>query len=413
MTAAVSALTEPRTEPGPNSGLEVPPAVSRFRSLDLIRGAVMVLMALDHVRVYSGVPPGGPTAGVFFTRWITHFCAPAFFFLAGTSAFLHGIKLESRNALSRFLVTRGAWLILLEMTVLRISWTFNLDYGNYMLAGVIWALGWSMIVLALLARLPIRVIAAIAVIIIAGHNLVDLRAAQLGEAARGSSLAWLWQILYFGGAFRIGGDGPRLVVLYSLIPWVGVMAAGYAFGAVLRMRTERRRRVCLAIGLAAIAGFLLLRGVNLYGDPRPWGGGQSNLPPGFAFLSVAKYPASFLFLLMTLGPTIALIPLLERARGRIPDWLAVFGRVPLFFYLLHIPLIHLTALAIAAVRTPDAIPWLFANHPMMMPEPPAGYVWSLPLLYGVTILVVLMLYFPCRSFAALKQERPRRWHAYL
>jgi uncharacterized membrane protein len=373
----------------------------RIPSLDIIRGAVMVLMAIDHVRVYAGVPPGGPTFGVFFTRWVTHFCAPAFIFLAGTAAYLHGQKLGSRRALARYLATRGAWLILLELTLLRFAWTFNVDYASFTFAGVIWVIGWCMILLAGLIWLPTAAVGAIGVGIIALHNLIG-----------GTSTNPLLQILYFGGSFRVGAGGPQVVVLYSIVPWVGVIAAGYAFGAVMRLPPERRRRLCLQIGLGATAAFLVLRGLDVYGDPRHWRP-AGPAPAVIRFLNTSKYPASLLFLLMTLGPTITLIPLLENTRSRVARWLSVFGRVPFFYYVLHIPLIHVVAVLISLVRTPAQTSWLVANHPMMPPPVPAGYMWSLTLLYVVTAVVVVALYFPCRWFAELKTRRREGWLSYL
>ena len=220
-------------------------ASGRLASIDIIRGAVMVLMAIDHVRVYSGLPAGGPTAGIFFTRWVTHFCAPAFVFLAGTSAFLYG---QRHSDLPRFLLTRGIWLVLLELTVIRVMWTFNFEFGQYMLAGVIWVIGWSMILMAGLVRLPVPVVGAIGLAIVAGHNILDSRFWQLAESLGDRPWAGLWKILYFSffaGPITIGAGGPRLMVLYSIVPWVGVMAAGYAFGAVVAADSARRRRAVL------------------------------------------------------------------------------------------------------------------------------------------------------------------------
>jgi hypothetical protein len=191
------------------------------------------------------------------------------------------------------------------------------------------------------------------------------------------------------------------------------MAAGYAFGPVMRETPERRRRLCLTLGVAMIAAFVVLRALDLYGDPRPWRAAPPGMPDALAFLNTAKYPASLLFLLMTLGPTILLLPFLEMPRGAVARWLGVFGRVPFFYYVLHIPLIHLAALLISLVRTPDATWWLFANHPMMMPPAPEGYRWSLGLLYLVTIAVVVALYVPCRWFAALQERRRDAWLSYL
>jgi uncharacterized membrane protein len=391
----------------------------RIASIDIIRGAVMVLMAIDHVRVFSGVPAGGPWPAVFFTRWVTHFCAPAFIFLAGTAAFLYGERVRDRGTLARFLLTRGAWLVLLELTVMRFAWTFNFDYAHYALAGVIWAIGWCMILMAGLVYLPLAVVGAIGVAIIALHNITDLYAVPLTRAASASTLSWLWQLLYFGGDIALGGeDGPHFAVLYSIVPWIGVMAAGFAFGRVMQVNPDRRRRICLALGGGAIAAFLVLRGFNIYGDPRPWGDAArqaaAQKPAALLqFLGTTKYPASLLFLLMTLGPTILLIPVLERARGPVARVLTVFGRVPFFYYVLHIPLIHLVFVGLSIARYGTVIPWMTANHPMYPPPPPPGYTYSLTALYAITLLVVTILYFPCRWFADLKSRRSDRWLSYL
>ena len=374
-------------------------ASARFVSIDLIRGAVMVLMAIDHVRVYSGLPPGGPTPGIFFTRWITHFCAPAFIFLAGTSAFLYGRR---HPDLPRFLLLRGLWLVLLELTVIRVAWTFNLDFSEYLLAGVIWTIGWCMVLMAGLVRLPVGLVGGLGVAIIAVHNAVmPPLLPTIPDTLR--------KLLYT--AFAEPPIGP-LMVLYSIIPWIGVMAAGYAFGRILTLPPLRRDRVCLSIGLGCIALFLLLRGFNLYGDPRPWTA-EPPMPALLSFLNTTKYPASLSFLLMTLGPTIALLPVLERARSAPSRWISVFGRVPFLYYVLHIPLIHGLALLVSFAREGRVNPWLFANHPMGNPPPPDGYTWSLGLLYLVWLAAVLLLYPACRWFAHLKARRKDWWLSYL
>ena len=413
------ALPTARPDPILDAVSTTPQPSTRFESIDIIRGAVMVLMAIDHVRVFSGLPAGGPTPGIFFTRWVTHFCAPAFVFLAGTSAYFYGRR---HPDLSRFLLTRGAWLVLLELTVIRVAWTFNFDFAHYLMAGVIWAIGWCMILLAVLVRLPVPAVGAIGLAIVVGHNLLDPMLPGFIPTLQENSLAGLWKILYIGffaGPIAIGAEGPRLIVLYSIVPWIGVMAAGYAFGTILSAEAARRRRLCLAIGLSATALFLVLRGFNLYGDPVAWtaqvhpSGERPPLPALLAFLNTNKYPASLDFLLMTLGPTIALIPALEGARGVLPRWLTVFGRVPLFFYLLHIPLIHALALVVSAIRLGAVSPWLFTNHPMGNPPPPEGYTWSLALLYAVWAVAIVLLYAACRWFAELKRRRSEWWLRYL
>ena len=278
---------------------------TRLRGIDVVRGLVMVLMAVDHVRVFAGVPAGGPTPGVFFTRWITHFCAPGFLFLAGTSVYLRAARRGDRAAQSWHLVTRGLFLVLLELTVLRAAWTFNADLWNYNLAGVIWLIGWCLVGLAALVRLPLRPSSrgrrrSIA----AGHNAWG--PVVFGED--GMAGGWLGT----GALHRrqlpvVAKTGPRLVILYSLLPWIGVMALGYAFGRVaVRERADARSLVSWPWAAAANAGVPVLRTFNIYGDPRPWNpsppGAVSAWAPVLSFLNTAKYPASLQYLLMTLGP---------------------------------------------------------------------------------------------------------------
>lgn len=462
--------------PSASRSLEVS-ARPRISSMDVARGLVMVLMAIDHVRVFSGVPAGGPTPGIFFTRWITHFVAPAFAFFAGTGAHLYGRRIGHRGALAKFLWSRGAFLILLEMTVIRVCWTFNFDFRHYLLAGVIWMLGWCMILMAGLIWLPLRAILAFGLAVVGLHNVMDYFAPLVVPKIAASAWAPAAQILYFGGSIQLG-NGPSLEVLYSIIPWIGVMACGYAFGRIMELPDATRRRYCTALGVSAIALFLVLRGFDLYGDPRPWnhppkrisvaakpqqqaGGSAPNasatasgkaasaaqssmnaassgkaapasqsptaaatpaspprpaapkINPVLRMLNTAKYPASLSFLLMTLGPMLLVVALSDYLPVKFTGWLRTFGRVPLFFYLLHIPLIHGLALAVSLVRTPSATWWLFANHPMLPPPPPAGYVWSLSLLYAVWAIAILCLYFPCRWYADLKARSRSRWLSYL
>ena len=380
----------------------------RLQSIDIVRGVVMVLMAIDHVRVYAGQPPGGPTAGIFFTRWITHFAAPAFCFFAGTAAFLNGRKLGDTRALSRYLLERGALLVLLELTLIREAWTFNLDYAHYIQGNVIWMLGWCMILMAGLVRLSTRRIAIFGLLVIFAQQLITLLSTSLPAPVQ-EATRWFWQLLYFGGKVDFGRTGLSLAVIYSIVPWIGVMAAGYAFGTIMLRDAEERHRLCVRIGLSATALFVVVAGlIVLLRAPQP-----GDPPALFRFLGQQKYPASQLYLMMTLGPSIALLPLAERARGAIANVLLVFGRVPMFYYLLHIPLIHTLALLVSLIRSGTIVPWLFGNHPWAPPQQPPGYMWDLGLLYLVWAVAVVLLYFACRWYADLKGRRRESWLRYI
>jgi uncharacterized membrane protein len=359
----------------------------------------MILMAIDHVRVYSGVPAGGPTFGVFFTRWITNFVAPTFVFLAGTSAYLYGRKHSDRADLSKFLAIRGVWLVVLELTVLRICWTFNFDFQHYLLAGVIWMLGWSMIALAAAIYLPTAWVASIGVALVALHNVTNLFRSQLAHAFGSDGPNWLLRILYFGGGFQIGESGPPLYILYVLIPWVGLMFVGYAFGTITQRQPESRQRIYLWSGVALTGLFVVLRAIGVYGDPRPW-----DTHTFFSFLNTTKYPASLEYLFMTIGPMFLVWVLAERWNGRAASVIGTFGRVPIFYYVLHIPLIHLAACAVSLLREGHVNPWLFQNHPVDPGPVPAGYTWGLGLLYAVYAIVVILLYFPCRWYAEKRKQ---------
>lgn len=415
-------MSAPLTSPSPSIPLSptglLDAGRSRMVALDILRGAIMALMALDHVRIFLSNATVDPTdlsqtsSALFLTRWVTHYCAPGFVFLAGVGAGLHAQRPEDRGGISRYLLTRGAWLILLEFTLARFGWTFNLDYGNYLLAGVLWCIGWSMIVLAGLARLPKAWIAACALAVIFGHNLLDYILPALAPALNASPLRWLWQVLYLGGPIAIPG-GPRLFVLYSILPWAGVMAAGYAFAPLLRSGPAVQTRACLALGAAALLLFVVLRGANSYGDALPWSDQSSPLFTIWSFVNTRKYPASLLFLLMTIGPLLLLIPLLHNARNWPCRLLATIGRVPLFYYLLHLPLIHLAALTLSLARYGEIAPWLTRNHPIAAGHPPEDWGIGLPGVYGVTAVVLALLYWPCAWFARIKERSRSAWLSYL
>jgi len=375
---------------------------ARISSIDIVRGAVMVLMAIDHVRVYSGIPASGPAPGIFFTRWITHFCAPAFAFLAGTAAFFYGRKLAGTHTLARYLVARGLLLVLLELTVIRFAWTFNFNYRQFTLAGVIWMLGWCMLLLAGLVRLSPKAVGAIGLGIIFFQQLFRFPPHLLPESVQ-KSIGWVWEFVYPAGLENRSG----IDILYVLVPWIGVMAAGYGFGAILTLEPGERRKMCLRIGLSATAIFLMAGSMGVYFNAAP----ANALPILFRLLNQQKYPASQLYLLMTLGPIIALLPPAERARGWWARALGTMGRVPMFYYLLHIPLIHVAALFVTFVREGQFHPEWYATAPYTFLPP--EHRWGLPLLYLVWLIVVAILYFACRWFAAIKAHHPAGWLRYL
>ncbi len=404
-----------RVNPSP---IPVTPAGARPRldSLDLLRGAIMVLMALDHARDYLSAAVllfeptdlARTTPAIFLTRWITHFCAPVFFLLAGTGAYLSRGRGRTTNEVAWFLGTRGLWLVVLELTLVHLGWMFRFDPQN--LAGqVIWALGWSMVIMAGLVYLPLPAIALFGLLLVAGHNLFD----GLGAGAFGS-LGWLWQILHEGGPIPLGSWG-LLFIAYPLVPWVGVMAAGYALGPVFQRDRVARRRTLLQLGLLLTVAFVLLRASNLYGDPRPWTSQKDWIFTLFSFLDCAKYPPSLLYLLMTLGPALLFLAFFDGAQGRWTRPFIIFGRVPLFFYLLHLPLIHGLALLLSLMRHGHAA-GLLQTPPFWGPEAaalyPPGYGYTLPIVYACWIGVVLLLLPLCQWFAALKQRRRDAWLSY-
>ena len=392
------------------------PPHPRHEAIDLLRGLAMIVMALDHVRIFfshdvvlASLNGNYETTPIlFFTRWITHFCAPIFFFLAGTGAYLSMIRGKTKSELSLFLLTRGLWLVFLELTiVLCLGWRFNFDY-EYLFSSVIWALGWSMVAMSAIVYLPIWAITAIGIVMIAGHNTLDaIDPNNLGAFSK------LWLILHHPGTFQLTPH-IKIVVSYPLIPWIGVMAVGYGFGSLLQDDRKIRQKRLLILGTGLTMAFFILRAINIYGNPHLWSIQKNILETVGSFINCEKYPPSLLFLLMTLGPSIVALAFFDRDLGKWTQPIIIFGRVPLFFYLLHLPLIHAGAVILAYIKYGRA-DWLFTGPPQwaMSSPSPQDYGFSLLVVYLIWVVTILIVYPVCRWFAQYKQKHKYPWLSYL
>jgi uncharacterized membrane protein len=401
---------EMATQPG--AGIAEASAVSmgRFRieAVDVLRGAVMILMALDHTRDFFGVPGVSPTdltrttVVLFFTRWVTHFCAPVFCLLTGTSAYL-ALRSKSKRQLSQYLFTRGLWLIFLDLVVFRcLGLQFNFD-SHVIILNVLWALGWAMIVLSLLVHLPVAAIATFGLVLIVGHNALD--------SVRTSYP--LWSILHAPN-FILQTPRHAIFVAYPLIPWIGVTAVGYSLGVIYDWARPRRRMFMLWSGLGLTAAFVVLRAVNVYGDPAPWTTQGSTVFTALSFLNTTKYPPSLLFLLMTIGPALIFLAAVDARAPPLLRPALVFGKVPLFYFLLHVPLIHLIAVVVCYARY-GQVHWMFET-PSVNQFPvafPPGWGFSLSIVYLVWVCVVVSLYPLCHWFAGIKRRRSDPWLSYV
>ena len=384
------------------------PARARIDSVEVVRGVIMILMALEHSRDEVGVAGQTPTdlatasTALFMTRWITNICAPVFFLLTGTGACLSRRRRSPGN-LAGFLLTRGLWLIVLDLVVLRcLAYQFNFDYRVTLLL-VLWALGWSMIALAALVRLPAPVVTAIGVVMIAGHNLFD--------GVRSASP--LWSVLHQPG-FVLNTPAHVVFTAYPLIPWIGVTAVGYGLGQIYSWSASRRRAFLLRLGLMLTLALVALRALNVYGDPSRWSRHDTTLYTVLSFLNTTKYPPSLLFLLMTLGPALLFLGAVDAATPRVLRPAIIFGRVPLFYYIVHFPLIHLLALVTCYARYGTGH-WMFespdlAHYPFTAPP---GWGFSLPIVYLIWALIVCAMYPLCHWYAALKARRSDPWLSYI
>ena len=392
--------------PYPEKSLE--PA--RIESIDFLRGSVMIVMALDHVRMYFALGTwyaeptdlATTTPLLFFTRWIAHFCAPVFVFLAGTSAFLYGMKKKHKEETAQFLFTRGLWLVFVELVIVNFAWTFDITY-SFRILQVIWAIGMSMVALSALVFLPQRLILLLGMILVFGHNLLD------PVTVRGASLRDLiWYTLHQPNAVSLGGTLINFV--YPVLPWIGLMALGYVCGILYRkdFPVEQRRRWLLIIGAAATLLFLFLRGLNTYGETREWTVQISPVFTLLSFLNTTKYPPSLHFLLMTMGPALIFLSLIERPGNRLPKPVIVFGRVPFFFYILHLYVVHASAMLLLVYKGREATEYIFSAENLMSGRL-SDFGLSLGAVYVIWLGMVVMLYPVCRWYQSYREKNPSKW----
>lgn len=381
------------------------PPKKRIESIDMMRGIVMVIMALDHTRDFFTITNFNPTdltkasTALFITRFITHYCAATFVFLAGTGAFLSLRRGKTKGEAARFLISRGIWLIILELTL--VNWGFSMDHGNWrfqmdyslVFLQVIWVIGICMIILAALIYLPVRVIAIIGLALILGHNAFD----HISTKSFNTIETDIWDLFHVQSMINYAGGTRHIFVLYPIIPWAGVMAAGYSFGTLYKMEAARRKKILATIGTAAIALFIVIRSFNLYGDPNHWTSQGTWYRTVLSFINAQKYPPSLDYLLITLGPVMLILAYLEGVKNKVTDIFLVFGRVPLFYYLCHIYLLQLLSYITFRIST--------AMH--------ISYGFSLPVVYGVWLLAVFILYFPSKWFMQYKMTHKSWWLSYL
>ncbi|MFY0606097.1 MAG: DUF1624 domain-containing protein [Cyclobacteriaceae bacterium] len=383
----------------------------RIESIDFLRGLVMVIMVLDHVRdffhadafLYDPTDVTQTTPILFFTRFITHFCAPVFVFLAGTSAFFVGTRL-TKPELSKWLLKRGIWLIIVELTIMKFGWAFKLDYSTSVLQ-VIWALGVSMIFLALFIHLPKRMMITLSLVAVFGHNLVD--------NFQPDNFSTLWAILHVMRPINI--FGASFFAAYPLIPWIFVMCLGYHFGALYKsdFSAPKRAKIILGIGLACVVLFVIMRAFNNFGEPKPWSTQESLIYTFLSFFEVSKYPPSLLYLLITLGPSLILLAVSEKWRGKFHQALVVIGRVPMFYYILHVYVIHVLAVFGAMISGYPASSMIIDLFVTLTPEL-KGYGFNLGVVYGIWFALVVAMYPMCRWYNEYKtSNRDKWWLSYL
>lgn len=387
----------------------------RINSIDLLRGIVMIIMALDHTRDFfhrealTGDPlnPDTTTPLLYFTRWITHFCAPAFVFLAGVSAWLQSGRKTTRE-LSVFLITRGLWLVLVEITIVTFGISADIRF-QFIILQTIWSIGISMILLGLAVWLPFRLVLALGIIIVFGHNGLDY-----AEDARKGNVPLWWNFLHLPTAVPLG-EGRMLGIFYPFLPWTGLMLLGYCCGKLFTgFDAAKRNRLLLLTGLGAIALFVLLRVLNNYGDPVPWAKQDTGLKSFFSFMNVQKYPPSLLYTCATIGVSLIFLSVVKNTGGRFSKIITVYGRVPFFYYILHFYLLNLIHILVFLANGNSFTEGLngIPGMPFKFTAPGEGY--GLGVVYGIWLAVVIALYPLCRWFDRYKSaHKDKKWLSYL
>ncbi len=382
----------------------------RITSIDLLRGLVMIIMALDHTRDYFHKPAylydptdlAHTTPAIFFTRWITHFCAPVFVFLAGTSAFISGQR-KTKKELSIFLLKRGVWLMLLELTLVNFSWFFNPTFSLLVLQ-VIWVLGLSMVILSALIHLPLKLIFAFGLLLVCSHNLLD------NVTVEGNNLqGWGWALLHKFSFFK--WNGTTVAVGYPIIPWAGVMALGYCMGKIYQQSFDaaKRKRILMWTGIICIALFFIVRYSNLYGDPLKWERQSTAFYSFLSMLNTNKYPPSLLYLLMTIGPSLLFLSLSENIAEKFSAVTSTYGRVPLFYYVAHVFVLHFFAMLAAQFTGYHWQDMIFKTTWITLQPSLKGYGFSLAVVYIIWIAVVIVLFPFCKKYDAYKMSNKDKW----
>jgi len=385
----------------------------RIYSLDLLRGLVMIIMALDHTRdffhydafLHDSLDLSTTSPGLFFTRWITHYCAPIFVFLSGTSIFLQGLRKE-KSELSAFLIKRGIWLILMEVIIISFLWTFDLHY-KVLILQVIWAIGICMLLMGFIIRLPFKFILLLGSIIVLGHNILDYFPSAMQGFTRD---------LLFNGNFATHTFlGHNLVIIYPFVPWLGLMMLGYCFGKLYSkdFAFEKRRKILLGTGIGLILFFCVLRLLNSYGNPEMWAFQKNSLFTLLSFVNVHKYPPSLLFMCMTIGPALLFLAVFEKANNKITHFISIYGRVPFLYYILHFLFLHLLCVVL----------FMFRGHSFFEQVPdiygiPFGFMlvgegYSLTMVYIIWLAIVISLYPICNWYSTFKKENNYWWLSYL